>query len=159
MEKCFGTGRATGNEYVYGNKVFGSANDGIVVVLEGATANSAGSHGKHILGARHLFPQHLQGGGHATGNGSRNNEQVCLTGRCSEHFGTETCNIIAGHGTAHHFDGAAAGAVSQGPNGIGAGPVDHIVNRIHDVLAAGNGVQNLRSKVDYSHLRSPFFQA
>lgn len=104
-----------------------SSGDTVAVVVVTTTIGAA-AHGNDPSWVGHLVVDLSQGGSHLVGEGSGDNHDIGLTGRCTEND-SHSVLIVAGCGEMHHLDGAACKTESHGPQRTLTCPVRNLIKR------------------------------
>lgn len=144
--------------------------------LERTAADCATAACDDVFGLCKLVVEAHEGRCHLVHDGALNHYVVSLAGGVAGNLETEACHVVARSAETHEFDGAAAGAEAERPQGVGDAPVDKLVEFADGYIRAG-GIEFFHKSVDvfvvlevlslhrlnfhifYIHLRAPFRQA
>lgn len=137
VEHGFGTGRATGDIYIHRYDAV-NAIEHTVAFLEGSARDSATAASDNVFGLCELLPKAPQCGSHAVHDSALHHNIVGLTRGVAGNFKTEASHIVLGGTKAHELDSAAARAETEGPQGVGAAPVDELVENAYGNVGAGS---------------------
>merc|ERR550525_1351516 len=122
VHESLGSWRTARNVNIHGNNSVAASDHGVTVVIVASTVRTT-THTDDPSGLGHLVITLPEGRSHLICQSSSNNDDICLSWRCSEH-NTISVHIISWGSNVHHLYGTTGQTKSERPQRTLSSPID-----------------------------------